>query len=105
MLCAVSRCGKCCRYLKYIAAKPQRMYCSHCNETYSLPQGGSIKLYKEIKCPLDKFELLMFSSPAKVRVQKFFCSIIIIPHVLVTKSFGTQRVDVIRKLVMSFCHV
>ena len=42
------------------------MYCAHCNETYSLPQGGTVKLYKEIKCPLDEFELLMFSSPAKV---------------------------------------
>jgi DNA topoisomerase-3 len=61
----LSRCGKCQRYLKYIAARPQRMYCGHCNETYSLPQGGSVKLYKEIKCPLDDFELLVFSSPTK----------------------------------------
>ena len=63
----LSRCGKCQRYLKFIAARPQRMYCAHCNQTYSLPQGGSIKLYKEIKCPLDDFELLVFSSPTKVR--------------------------------------
>lgn len=64
----LSRCGKCQRYLKFIAARPQRMYCPHCNQTYSLPQGGSVKLYKEIKCPLDDFELLVFSSPTKVRV-------------------------------------
>ena len=42
------------------------MYCPYCNQTYSLPQGGSVKLYKEIKCPLDDFELLVFSSPTKV---------------------------------------
>ena len=42
----VYRCGKCQRFLKYISAKPQRMYCANCDETYSLPQGGTIKLYK-----------------------------------------------------------
>ena len=42
----VYRCGKCRRFLKYISAKPQRMYCANCDETYSLPQGGTIKLYK-----------------------------------------------------------
>ena len=68
----VVRCGKCQRYLKYIAARPQRMYCAHCNQTYSLPQGGSVKLYKEIKCPLDDFELVIFSSPTKVCSIPFF---------------------------------
>lgn len=28
---------------------------------YSLPQNGTIKLYKELRCPLDQFELLLFS--------------------------------------------
>jgi DNA topoisomerase-3 len=29
-------------------------------QLYSLPQGGNIKLYKELQCPLDGFELLLF---------------------------------------------
>ena len=32
--------------MTYIPSKPQRLYCKHCDETYSLPQNGSIKLYK-----------------------------------------------------------
>ena len=89
----LSKCGLCRRYLKYISSRPQRLYCVQCDQTYSLPQGGSIKLYKvcvwvgsvcegmsvvcgcersvvcdgvccvqEIKCPLDEFELLLFTS-------------------------------------------
>ena len=30
-------------------------------ETYNLPQNGTIKLYKEIRCPIDDFELVLFS--------------------------------------------
>lgn len=55
------RCGKCRRYMKYIQAKPQRLHCSQCDETYSLPQNGNIRLYKELKCPLDDFELLSWT--------------------------------------------
>lgn len=55
------RCGKCRRYMKYIQAKPARLHCSQCDETYSLPQNGNIRLYKELKCPLDDFELLSWS--------------------------------------------
>lgn len=61
----LSRCGKCNRYMKYIHAKPSRLHCANCDETYSLPQNGSIKLYKEIKCPLDDFELVLWSTGAK----------------------------------------
>ncbi|XP_033112816.1 DNA topoisomerase 3-beta-1-like [Anneissia japonica] len=61
----LSRCGKCHRYMKYIQAKPSRLHCATCNETYSLPHNGVIKLYKEIKCPLDDFELVMYSSGTK----------------------------------------
>eukprot|EP00731_Ephydatia_muelleri_P027048 Em0018g1148a len=61
----ISRCGKCRRFMKYIAAKPHRLYCMHCDETYSLPPGGTIKLYKELKCPLDEFELLLYSGGPK----------------------------------------
>ena len=61
----ISRCGKCRRFMKYVAAKPHRLYCMHCDETYSLPPGGTIKLYKELKCPLDEFELLLYSGGPK----------------------------------------
>ena len=46
-------------------AKPTRLYCQNCDETYVLPQNGTIKLYQELKCPLDDFELLNCSAGAK----------------------------------------
>ncbi|XP_070402415.1 DNA topoisomerase 3-beta-1 isoform X3 [Nothobranchius furzeri] len=61
----LSRCGKCHRFMKYIQAKPCRLHCSHCDETYSLPQNGAIKLYKELRCPLDDFELVLWTSGAR----------------------------------------
>uniref|UniRef100_A0A8C5RXE3 DNA topoisomerase n=1 Tax=Laticauda laticaudata TaxID=8630 RepID=A0A8C5RXE3_LATLA len=61
----LSRCGKCHRFMKYIQAKPSRLHCSHCDETYSLPQNGTIKLYKELRCPLDDFELVLWSSGSR----------------------------------------
>ncbi|KAK3783011.1 hypothetical protein RRG08_015351 [Elysia crispata] len=61
----MSRCGKCHRFMKFVQAKPSRLYCSTCDETYSLPQNGNIKLYKELKCPLDEFELLLWTTGAK----------------------------------------
>ncbi|KAK5643331.1 hypothetical protein RI129_007176 [Pyrocoelia pectoralis] len=68
---AHSRCGKCRRYLKLIPAKPVRLHCTHCDETYNLPQNGIIKIYKELKCPLDDFELLTWSSGAKGKSYTF----------------------------------
>lgn len=47
--------------MRYIHLTPQRLYCPTCEDTYSLPSNGTIKLYKELKCPLDKFELVYFS--------------------------------------------
>ncbi|KAJ4827020.1 hypothetical protein Tsubulata_033804 [Turnera subulata] len=58
---ALSKCGKCLRYMKYISTQPSRLYCGTCEEVYYLPQRGTIKLYKELTCPLDNFELLIFS--------------------------------------------
>ncbi|KAI3656367.1 hypothetical protein MP638_000777 [Amoeboaphelidium occidentale] len=60
-----SKCGRCRRYMHFIALKPQRLHCRTCNETYSLPSGGTIKLFKELKCPLDNFELVLFSTGSK----------------------------------------
>ncbi|KAB1203333.1 DNA topoisomerase 3-beta-1 [Morella rubra] len=59
----LSKCGKCLRYMKYISMQPSRLYCGTCEEVYYLPQKGTIKLYKELSCPLDNFELLIFSMP------------------------------------------
>ena len=56
-----SRCGKCRRFLTLVASKPARLFCPMCDETYSLPQQGSFKLYNELKCPLDDFELLLWT--------------------------------------------
>ncbi|ALC49738.1 Top3beta [Drosophila busckii] len=63
---AHSRCGKCRRYMKYIQTKPARLYCTTCDENYTLP-NGNVKVYREYKCPLDDFELLAFSTGAKGR--------------------------------------
>ena len=61
-----SRCGKCRRFMKLVEAKPKRLFCSTCDETYSVPQqNGSLKLHQELKCPLDDFELIYFSAGAK----------------------------------------
>ncbi|XP_044500642.1 DNA topoisomerase 3-beta isoform X4 [Mangifera indica] len=57
----LSKCGKCLRYMKYISTQPSRLYCATCEEVYNLPEKGTIKLYKELTCPLDGFELLIFS--------------------------------------------
>ncbi|CAG0884439.1 unnamed protein product, partial [Darwinula stevensoni] len=61
----LSRCGKCRRYMKYVSTKPCRLHCSQCDETYGLPQNGTIRLYRELKCPLDEFELLTWSAGVK----------------------------------------
>lgn len=62
---ALSRCGKCRRYMKHIQTKPSRLHCNHCDETYNLPQNGNVRIYKELKCPLDDFELLSWSAGSK----------------------------------------
>lgn len=66
----MSRCGKCRRYMKLVQCKPQRLYCEVCKDTYNLPQNGTIKLYRELKCPLDDFELLV-NQISKNRVLPF----------------------------------
>ncbi|XP_054712265.1 DNA topoisomerase 3-beta-1-like isoform X2 [Uloborus diversus] len=61
-----SRCGKCRRYMKLIATKPCRLHCPTCDETLSVPQaGGNIRIFRELKCPLDDFELLQYTGGAK----------------------------------------
>ena len=54
--------------MKFVDVKPMRLHCPTCNVTYKLPQNGHIKLYQEIKCPLDNFELVMWTTGAKGKV-------------------------------------
>lgn len=67
----LSKCGKCNRYIKMITARPQRLYCNTCKETFSVPQNGIVKLFKEIKCPIDKFEILYLQSDRNERSYPF----------------------------------
>ncbi|KAL8452220.1 hypothetical protein Emed_001527 [Eimeria media] len=69
----LSRCGRCNRYMHFIPRRPSRLHCRTCDVTLAVPQTGTIKaeahraaaivaadtLYKELKCPLDGFELLL----------------------------------------------
>ena len=41
MLC---RCGRCLRFMTHIRLKPERLYCHNCEEIYSLPQNGTIRV-------------------------------------------------------------
>jgi DNA topoisomerase-3 len=63
----LSRCGKCRRIMKYIKLRPPRLHCTTCNETYGLPQNGTIKLFMGNTCPLDNFELVQFSLGNKAK--------------------------------------
>ncbi|KAA3673979.1 DNA topoisomerase III [Paragonimus westermani] len=67
----LSRCGKCHRYLKLIENRPQRLHCPICNETYTVPQNGTIRLYKDVRCPLDDFALLLWTQGPKGKVVVF----------------------------------
>ncbi|OII73131.1 DNA topoisomerase III beta-1 [Cryptosporidium ubiquitum] len=58
----ISRCGQCKRYMTYISnILPQRLYCSFCEIYLDIPQRGTIKIYKELKCPIDDYEILLFT--------------------------------------------
>ena len=44
--------------MKLVASRPARLYCPACEEVLALPQGGTIKQYKGLACPLDQYELV-----------------------------------------------
>ena len=71
MHCVFCRCGKCRHYMKFVQAKPSRLHCASCDDTYTLPQNGNIKLYKELRCPLDHFELVLWTTGAQGKVSVF----------------------------------
>ena len=54
----LSRCGKCKRFMILYQGAESELVCSTCNAKYKMPMFGNFKVYKEIKCPVDEFELL-----------------------------------------------
>ena len=40
----LSHCGRCQRFMTHITLKPERLYCHRCEETFSLPQNGAIRV-------------------------------------------------------------
>lgn len=59
------RCGRCRRYIKLVETKPVRLHCGACDETFAVPQNGVIREFQENRCPLDDFQLLVWSGGAK----------------------------------------
>ncbi|CAI5998652.1 unnamed protein product [Closterium sp. NIES-64] len=59
----MGRCGKCGRFMRFVSLKPTRLFCPTCEDIFNLPQNGAIKLYKELTCPLDNYELVLYSLP------------------------------------------
>ena len=58
----LSKCGKCFRFMNLLSLRPCRLYCPNCELTYKLPQNGIIRTYKEQKCPVDGFEIVLYKS-------------------------------------------
>ncbi|VDK31961.1 unnamed protein product [Taenia asiatica] len=80
----LTRCGKCRRYLKLVDSKPQRLHCPVCSDTYAVPQNGSIRPYKETKCPLDDFELVLWTQGTKGK------SMVFCPYCYINPPFPGQ---------------
>eukprot|EP00397_Hematodinium_sp_SG-2012_P009687 GEMP01009778.1.p1 GENE.GEMP01009778.1~~GEMP01009778.1.p1 ORF type:complete len:847 (+),score=121.73 GEMP01009778.1:142-2682(+) len=59
---ALSKCGVCNHFMFLVSKRPVRLFCRNCDQTYSLPQDGTIKQYQTLKCPLDNFELVLVSN-------------------------------------------
>lgn len=58
----LSKCGRCRRYMRLIHKTPMWLFCEMCNETFSLPPNGSVRLFQEQVCPLDNYELVVWRS-------------------------------------------
>ncbi|KAJ1359352.1 hypothetical protein KIN20_018051 [Parelaphostrongylus tenuis] len=70
------RCGKCRRYMKLVDTKPQRLFCTCCQETYAVPHSnqGVLQPCGDKKCPLDDFDLVYFhGSGGKLSRSFAFC--------------------------------
>eukprot|EP00727_Mastigamoeba_balamuthi_P002805 m51a1_g12521 putative dna topoisomerase 3-beta-1 (925) ;mRNA; f:67-3603 len=68
----LTRCALCRRFMSLISRRPTRLYCETCQKTYTLPQGGIIKeTGKGLVCPLDRFELVMYTSGPGERTRAY----------------------------------
>lgn len=76
MLCLLagkplSKCGKCKRYMKYIAQRPSRLYCPSCEEVYSVPQV-IIRLSNHTVCPrCSKYSFYPYSMPQVIMILQY----------------------------------
>jgi DNA topoisomerase-3 len=71
---ALSRCGRCRRYLQFVSVKPQRMYCPTCEDAWSLPQGVLVKGGDaSARCPLCDFELIICQTQTRVPKSYTLC--------------------------------
>jgi len=70
---SMGKCGHCKRVLKYIASGRPRLYCSVCDESYSLPPDGRVKEYMGKSCPLDGFELVLFTTEGALGISYPLC--------------------------------
>lgn len=75
--------------MKLIESRPSRLHCETCKETYNLPQNGTMKVFKELRCPLDDFELVVYvpNSNSKVIHQTNYL-FETIRSILILKSFS-----------------
>ena len=51
---------------------PRALYNPHTEQLWPLPQGGSIKPYLERRCPLCRFELLLFTLTGRGGAQRAY---------------------------------
>jgi DNA topoisomerase-3 len=71
---ALSRCGRCRRYMQFVSIKPQRMYCPTCEDAWSLPQGVIVKGGDaSARCPLCEYELIMCQTQSRVPKSYMLC--------------------------------
>ncbi|KAL1503141.1 hypothetical protein AB1Y20_011203 [Prymnesium parvum] len=70
----MSRCGETGRYLELVEGGEQgaRLYNPHTQQVWPLPQGGSVKPYKERTCPVCGFGLLLFTISGRRGTQRCY---------------------------------
>lgn len=57
----LSKCGICFRYMKLL--HPPGLKCETCDKTYKLPHNAVLKARPDVLCPLDRFELVLITTP------------------------------------------
>jgi len=67
-----SKCGACKRLTKLIE-RYNKLECETCKKSYDLPKNGSYKLVGERFCPLDGYQVLLYTSAATQAAKYFIC--------------------------------